>query len=108
MASICNAVRQMLREHPELDATQTQIVHFNAYGASHLEFMVYCFTRTTEWVKYHAVKEDVLLRIMQIVQAHGAEFALPTQTLHIASTAPPAEGWPQELPDPLAPTAARR
>lgn len=85
MAAICDAVRQMLREHPDLDATQTQIVHFNSYGASHLEFMVYCFTRTTEWVKYHAVKEDVLLRIMQIVEAHGARFAFPTQTLHLVN-----------------------
>lgn len=92
MADICNAVRQMLREHPDLDTTQTQIVHFNAYGASHLEFMVYCFTKTTEWVKYHAVKEDVLLRIMQIVTNHGAEFAFPTQTLHLASAPPENAG----------------
>jgi MscS family membrane protein len=85
MAPICSAIRQMLREHPEIDQAQTQIVHFTSYGQSHLEFMVYCLTRTTEWVKYHAVKEDVLLRIMAIVREHGAEFAYPTQTLHLAS-----------------------
>jgi MscS family membrane protein len=88
----------MLREHPDLDATQTQIVHFNRYGASHLEFMVYCFTKTTVWVEFHAVKEDVLLRIMQIVQAHGAEFAFPTQTLHVASVPPEVAGLPSREP----------
>jgi MscS family membrane protein len=101
LADICQSVRQMLREHPELDATQTQIVHFNAYGASQLEFMVYCFTKTTEWVKYHAVKEDVLLRIMRIVQSHGAEFAFPTQTVHIAGASPEAAGLPETFRTPL-------
>lgn len=105
MADICQAVRQMLREHPELDAKQTQIVHFNAYGASHLEFMVYCFTKTTEWVKYHAVKEDVLLKIMHIVQTQGAEFAFPTQTLHIGNTQSRAVELPEnfQIP-PVGPT----
>ena len=83
MAAICEAVRTMLKQHAELDSTQTQIVHFVSYGASSLDFMVYCFTRTTEWVKYHAVKEDVMLQIMAIVQAHGADFAFPTRTLHV-------------------------
>lgn len=83
MASICAAVREMLRQHPEIEQTQTQIVHFVSYGASSLDFMVYCFTQTTEWVKFHAIKEDVMLQIMAIVHAHGADFAFPTRTLHV-------------------------
>jgi MscS family membrane protein len=81
----------MLRQHPEIDQDQTLIVHFNRYGESHLEFMVYAFTRTTEWIPFHAIKEDVLLKIMAIVELHGAEFAFPTRTLHIA-----AQGHPDE------------
>lgn len=83
IAAICADIRQMLREHPEIDTEQTQLVRFSDYGPSYLEFMVYCFTRTTDWVTYHAIKEDVLLRIMAIVTRHGAEFAYPTQTLHL-------------------------
>jgi MscS family membrane protein len=100
MSHICDSIRQMLLEHPEIDRTQTLVVHFTGYGASHLEFMVYCLTLTTDWVKFHAVKEDVLLRIMQIVADNGAEFAFPTQTLHLAST--PAETAPSApLPEAL-------
>ncbi len=83
MATICNDVRAMLKSHPDLDDSQTQIVHFVEYGASSLDFMVYCFTRTTDWVTFHAVKEDVLLKIMAIVHQHGADFAFPTRTLHV-------------------------
>ena len=84
--AVVNDVREMLKNHPDVAQTQTQIVHFNAYAASHLEFMVYAFTVTTDWLKYHAVKEDVLTNIMAIVQQHGAQFAYPTHTVHMAET----------------------
>lgn len=84
MHHICNDVRAMLNAYAEIDTDRPIIVHFNTYGASHLEFMVYCYTRTIQWVKYHEVKENVLLKIATIVQRHGAEFAFPTRTLHIA------------------------
>ena len=83
--AVVNDVRAMLKSHPDIAQQQTQIVHFNAYAASHLEFMVYVFTTTTDWLQFHAIKEDVLTRIMAIVNQHGAQFAYPTQTLHIAN-----------------------
>ncbi|MBV0932169.1 mechanosensitive ion channel family protein [Marinobacterium weihaiense] len=82
---IVDDVREMLMQHPEIDTHQTMIVHLNRFGPSSMDFMVYTFTRTTQWVKYHAIKEDVMLKIADIIFSHGAEFAFPTQTLHIAS-----------------------
>lgn len=88
LRAVVDDVRAMLKNHPDIAQTQTQIVHFNAYAASHLEFMVYAFTTTTDWLQFHAIKEDVLTRIMGIVGQHGAQFAYPTQTLHMAQDAP--------------------
>jgi MscS family membrane protein len=36
------------------------------------------------WDEFHGVKQDVLLKIADIIAKHGAEIACPTQTLHIA------------------------
>ncbi|WP_227817018.1 mechanosensitive ion channel family protein [Nitrogeniibacter aestuarii] len=83
MQSITDAVRQMLVEHDEIDETQTMIVHFDAFNASSLDFFVYTFTKTTQWVKFHEVKQDVLLKVAGIIEAHGAEIAFPTRTLHL-------------------------
>ena len=83
MSAITDAVKQMLLEHPEIDSTQTLIVNFNNYAPSSLDFFVYTFTKTTQWIKYHEVKHDVLLKIHDIIAAHGAEVAFPTSTLHI-------------------------
>ncbi len=81
---IVDAVRAMLQQHPDIDTGQTLIVNFNAFGPSSLDFFVYTFTKTTDWVEFHAIKEDVMLKIMQLISDQGAEIAFPTQTLHLA------------------------
>lgn len=83
VAAIVQDVRKMLLEHPEIDQKQTIIVNFDKFAPSSLDFFVYTFTRTTQWVKYHEVKEDVLLRIIDIIGAHEAEIAFPTSTIHV-------------------------
>lgn len=76
-------VEAMLREHPEIDQSRTLMVNFVEFGASSLDFFIYTFTKTTIWTEFHAIKQDVLFRIADIVEGHGAEIAFPTQTLHL-------------------------
>ncbi|PCJ45076.1 MAG: mechanosensitive ion channel protein MscS [Moraxellaceae bacterium] len=90
LPSIVAKVKQMLIDHEEIDSTQTMIVNFNSYAASSLDFFIYTFTKTTNWVKFHEVKQDVLFLIAKIIEEHGAEFAFPTQTLHLEGDVPPA------------------
>lgn len=80
---IVQDVKEMLQAHPEIDQSQTMIVNFNKFAPSSLDFFIYTFTRTTDWVRYHEVKEDVLLKIMDIIGHHGAEVAFPTSTIHV-------------------------
>jgi len=82
MRAITDAVRDMLGQHPEIDTSQTLMVHFNAFGPSSVDFFVYCMTHTVNWQKYHEVKQDVLLKISDIVADHGASIAFPTRTLN--------------------------
>lgn len=89
VAPVVADVKTMLQKHPGIDATQTLIVNFLQFGASSLDLMIYTFTKTTVWVEYHEVKQDVLLRIGEIIARHGAEIAFPTQTLHLREEAPP-------------------
>lgn len=76
-------IKQMLQSHPDIDAQQTLIVNFNGFAQSSLTLMVYTFTKTVNWIRYHEVKQDVLLKIYQIIQQHGADIAFPTQTIHL-------------------------
>ena len=81
MSTIVRDVKAMLENHEDIDATQTLIVNFNGYGASSLDFFFYTFTKTTNWIRFHEVKEDVMLKIVDIVHKNGADFAFPTTTL---------------------------
>ena len=84
---IISDVKEMLLNHPEIDATQTLMVNFNEFAASSLDFFIYTFTKTTNWIKFHEVKQDVLFKITEIVEKHGAEMAFPTSTIHIENEA---------------------
>jgi MscS family membrane protein len=83
MASVVKEVKTYLENHPELDTTRTLIVNFNQYNSSSLDFFIYTFTKTTEWVRYHEIKQEVLLKVGEIIQSHSAEIAFPTRTLHV-------------------------
>jgi len=90
--AIVDAIREMLTSHPELDPETTTIVNFDHFGASSLDIMVYCFTRTVVWTEYHQVRQRVLLEIGRIIEAHGAEIAFPTRTLKV-------DAWPPSPAD---------
>lgn len=105
---IVDEIRAMLQAHEGIDATQTLIVNFAQFGASSLDILVYTFTKTTVWVEYHHVKQDVLLKIGRIIERHGAQIAFPTQTLHLAGGGPGAaeagNPGPPSAPPPAAPS----
>ena len=92
MAAIVADVEAMLRAHEEIDTDGFLMVNFNAFAPSSLDFFIYCYTRTTGWARYHQVKQDVLLRILEIVDRHGAEIAFPTSTVHIPGSVPMVAG----------------
>lgn len=83
--SIVQGIEAMLRQHPDIDQEQTLIVNLNRFGPSSLDILIYTFTKTTVWVEFHQIKQDVLLKIMDVITTHGSEVAFPTQTLHIAA-----------------------
>jgi MscS family membrane protein len=82
---IINQIKEMLKKHSDIDAGKTLIVNFNCFAPSSLDFFIYTFTKTTDWIEFHNVKQDVLLKIIKIVNENGAEFAFPTSTMHLAS-----------------------
>ena len=87
---IVDDVRKMLLADPDIESeARALFVNFSAFNASSLDFTVYAFTKTTDWIAYNAIKERILLAIYDIIDGHGAEIAYPTSTLHLASMPPP-------------------
>ncbi|MBT5793527.1 MAG: mechanosensitive ion channel family protein, partial [Deltaproteobacteria bacterium] len=85
LESVINQVKEMLKNHPDIDGGKTLIVNFNCFAPSSLDFFIYTFTKTTDWVVFHEVKQDVLFKIIKIIEENGAEIAFPTSTLHLTN-----------------------
>ena len=75
-------LREMCYAHPRIHS-ETVRVRFIGYGASSLDidFRVYALTR--DWNDFFAVREDVFLRVNDIVAKSGTSFAFPSQTLYM-------------------------
>lgn len=83
---IVNETKEMLLNHPEIDTKKTLMVNFVEFGSSSLNFMIYTFTKTTNWVKFQDVQQDVFLKTVNIIDKHGAQCAFPTQTVHLTKS----------------------
>lgn len=86
--AIVDEIRTMLKTHKDIDQENTLIVNLNAFSASSVDIMIYVFTLTTNWVEYHAIKQDVLIGTQKIIRSHGAQIAFPTTTMHIKNDIP--------------------
>ena len=75
-------LREMFHAHPRIDS-ETIRVRFASHGASSLDISIRVYALTREWNDFHAIKEDVLLRVSDIVAESGSGFAFPSQTLYI-------------------------
>ena len=83
LETIIGEVKQMLIQHPAIDTEQTLMVNFNEFAASSLDFFVYTFTKTTNWVEFHQIKQQILLNIAEIIESHHPEIAYPPQSLKL-------------------------
>ena len=86
--SIIDDVTKMLQSHSDIDQDQTLMVNFNTFGASSIDFFIYTLTKTTNWQEFHKIKQDVLIKIANIIERHDAEIAFPTKTLHLQNSLP--------------------
>ncbi len=87
-AAIENIIQQVtmyLKSHADIDQAQTIMVNFTTFAPSSLDFLVYCFTKTTAIVAFNNIKQEILLQILKIIESNHAECAFPTQTLHLQS-----------------------
>ncbi len=71
-------------------------VRIDKFGASSIDILVYCFTKTTRWGEWLEAKEKLAYKIMEIVEEAGSGFAFPSTSIYI-------ESLPADRPEPFVP-----
>ena len=82
VSSLVQRIEEYLKGNPDIDQ-EFMLVKFTDFNSSSLDLFIYCFTATTDWTKHLSVKQDVNLRMMELVEEMGMSIAFPTQTVHL-------------------------
>lgn len=83
MEKIISAVKNMIKNNDNIDDTQKNVVSFDSFGASSIDFSISVFTKVTDLQEYVKIKQDILLKIAKIINEHDAKIAFPTQSIYI-------------------------
>lgn len=73
----------MLYAHPRVEPQPARIRFVN-FGAYSLDLEIFAYVSTSDYDEFLAIREDIYLRIMDIVAKSGSGFAFPSQTTYIA------------------------
>lgn len=88
-------IRQMLYAHPKVDEEAAR-VRFKEFGDSSMKIEIYAYIKTTAYSEYLEVREDLNLRIMDIVTEAGTQLAIPANVTYITREQGPDEARTQE------------
>ncbi|MGA2099775.1 MAG: mechanosensitive ion channel family protein [Candidatus Sulfotelmatobacter sp.] len=80
---VLSEIRKLLYSHPKVE-TQTVRVRLVDIGGSSLSIELLSYVLTRDFNEYTAVREDLLLRIMDVLEDAGGGLALPAQTLYLS------------------------
>ena len=82
---IRQAVEDYMLANPEFVKPPEALmqVRIDKFGESSIDLLIYCFTNTNVWVDFLRIKEDLLLKIKEVVEESGARFALPASSVYI-------------------------
>ncbi|MFI5337147.1 MAG: mechanosensitive ion channel family protein [Opitutales bacterium] len=84
MEGVLADLRKILREQPGVQPESVQ-VNFANYGESSLDIQIVYFSADPDWARHMDLREQLNLKFMRAVDARGASFAFPTQTVHVAT-----------------------
>ena len=74
-------IREALLGHPKIQPDNVR-VRFVNFGASSLDLELFAYVKTTKRAEFLAVREELFLRVMDVVNESGTGFAFPSQTVY--------------------------
>ena len=79
---VLTEARRLLYQHPKVETGSARI-RFSSFEASWLQLEMSGYVLTRDFAEFAAIREDILLRIMTIVENAGTGFAFPSQTVYL-------------------------
>ena len=84
LREVLDGFTRVLREQPKL-WPDTVVVFLRGLGASSLDIEVTAWFQTGDYGEFQAIRQEVLLQFLRVVERAGTSLAFPTQTLHVVT-----------------------
>ena len=80
---VVDRVQSMLDQHPAMEAGSCRVRVMSFVGAAY-QMELFAYGKTGDWAQFTAIRQDVILKIAEIVEASGTRFAAPTQLTYLS------------------------
>lgn len=84
MRTALSDLRNLLLTHSRVEASSVR-VRFIAIAQSSLDIEIVAYIFAKDWGHFLEIQEQLLLKLIEIVQQAGAEFAFPSQTMYLST-----------------------
>jgi MscS family membrane protein len=81
-------LERALASEPDVNQEKAKAVNFTGYGESSLDLRLLCHAGSGDLLQAWALQQKLLLRIGDVVEAHGASMPFPTRTVIQAPDGP--------------------
>lgn len=87
LRSILAGLNHVLLKHPSVHEPSVR-TRFLGFGESSLDVEVFSYFYASDWADFLRIQEELLLEIMDLVQAAGAKIALPSRIMYVNTPLP--------------------
>ena len=84
--TISEEIEAYMRSHPDVSPKYQQNARIFSFDEAWISIRVWCYANTKDYFKSIDLQQDILLKCAEIVEAHGAEIAFPTQTIDLVES----------------------
>jgi MscS family membrane protein len=84
LRTVLDRVQQMLNDHPSIESGTSRIRVADFAGAA-FGMELWAYAKTGDWAQFTGIRQDVILRLAEIVEACGTRFAAATRLTYLAS-----------------------
>jgi MscS family membrane protein len=80
---VLDRVQSMLDQHPAIESGSCRVRVMSFVGSA-FQMELFAYGKTGDWAQFTAIRQDVILKIAEIVEASGTRFAAPTQLTYLS------------------------
>jgi len=84
---VLSRVQSMLDELPGIESGTSRI-RVNKFDGAAYQLELFAYATITDWMAFTALRQDVVIKIAEIVESSGTQFAAPTQLNYSSGGAP--------------------